>query len=209
MLARQGWVFLILMDGSFNPPMPAVSLSLSTCLGKIEWGLQWPHKALWLQGGMIGSLGPSPEQTSQGQWAHALASGHADPFLQRGQCRGRKGWNPATSQALRIPALPLSLLTLVLLVWATAMPTGKAGGGGWEWSEKPVCWYAWPGTGSVSPARPSSAGCRHLLRSPSPPACPSGLLRRHHYCPQPALPVRPKGGVTHGAATSPRLAHGV
>lgn len=46
------------------------------------------------------------------------------------------------------------------------------------------------------------------LLTPLLPACPSGLLGRHHYCPQLASPDGSKGSLTHGSATSPRIARG-
>lgn len=59
------------------------------------------------------------------------------------------------------------------------------------------------------PCAPPSTVCLHRLLF-SLPACPTGLLGRHrYYCPQRTPPARPKGGVTHGAATSPQPARGV
>lgn len=46
------------------------------------------------------------------------------------------------------------------------------------------------------------------LLTPLLPACPSGLLGRHYYCPQPALSDESKGSLTQGSANSPRLERG-
>lgn len=107
---------------------------------------------------------------------------------------GRRGWNLETSQALRIPALPLSL-TLTMPVWALAMPTGRTARKGRE-----ACLlFAWS---------PLLRTCLLWLLTPLLPACPSGLLGRHDYCPQPASPDGSKGSLTHDSATSPPLPRG-
>lgn len=151
-----------------------------------------------------GRRSPGPAADLPGQWA--LPWYLSLLILLQGDRHGRRRrWNPATSQARRIPALPLSL-ALALPVWARAMPMGRAAG---KERERRLGWFAWPGSGSVSPARPPSTVCLHRLLF-SLPACPTGLLGRHrYYCPQRTPPARPKGGVTHGAATSPQPARGV
>lgn len=106
----------------------------------------------------------------------------------------RRGWNLETSQALRISALPLSL-TLTMPVWALAMPTGRTARKGRE-----ACLlFAWS---------PLLRTCLLWLLTPLLPACPSGLLGRHHYCPQPSSPDGSKDSLAHGSATSPQLARG-
>lgn len=106
---------------------------------------------------------------------------------------GRRGWNLETSQALRIPALLLSL-TLAMPAWFLAMPTGRTA----RKRGKACLLFAWS---------PLLRTCRHLLLTPLLPACPSGPLGRH-YCPQPALPDGSKGSLTHGSANSPQLERG-
>lgn len=64
----------------------------------------------------------------------------------------------------------------------------------------------------MSPFYPSFAGRPHWLLSPSAhlrPPVPPGCSGATATVPPPAPPAGPKGGVTHGAATSPRLARGV
>lgn len=77
-----------------------------------------------------------------------------------------------------------------------AMPTAEQE----EKERRPVCYLLGCPSSTLVSSGFSPPCC--------PSACPSGLLGRHHYCPQPASPDGSKGGSTHGSATSPRLARG-
>lgn len=183
--------------------MPTVLPSLSILLlGKMEWALQW----------LVGSCGlgrrdgqPGTRRSSRPSMDSQHLPWHLGMLIlfSREGSVGETGRNPGTSPAIRIPAVPLSLT----LICASGPPQCPLAGP--QEKEGEAGLLVCPGTGSMSPARPSSEVCLHSLLSPSPPTCPSGRLGRHCYCPQFFPPAGLKGGVTHSTATSPRLASSV
>lgn len=134
----------------------------------------------------MGQPGPEPKQQTsqeQGVWACLWFS----PKM----TGGRRGWNLETSQALRIPALPLSL-TLTMPVWALAMPTGWTARKGRE-----ACLlFAWS---------PLLRTCLLWLLTPLLPPVPLGFWGATTTVPNPLRQTGLKDSLTHGSATSPRL----
>lgn len=190
-----GWPFLPSSAKCLPAPIDPLPV-------KDHLGLQWPRGASWpWVGSRWAAWGWGQDQTSHGQWARALASGHADLFLQRGQCGGRRGWNPETSLHKNSCSPPQSDPCFACLGHGSAH--GQSNG------KRRRGFAQLAGLWQCEPCQPLLRGLSLLAPLLLLPACPSGLLGRHHYCPHPAPPAGPKGDLTHGAATSPRLAGGV